>query len=51
LTTLQPNERKAFILRNMCEMSGRQAANEMEISESRVSQLYKSAKEKLANYV
>jgi RNA polymerase sigma factor for flagellar operon FliA len=51
LQTLQPNERKAFILRNMCDMSGRQAAAEMNLSESRVSQLFKSATEKLANYV
>lgn len=51
LITLQPNERKAFILRNMCEMSGWQAADEMEVSESRVSQLNKSAKKKLECYV
>lgn len=51
LKTLQPNERRAFILRAMCEMSGRQAATEMELSESRVSQLYRMASEKLADYV
>jgi len=51
LKALQPNERKAFILRAMCDMSGRQAAAEMELSESRVSQLYKAANEKLADYV
>ncbi len=49
LKNLQPNERKAFILRNMCNMSGQQAADEMGLSESRVSQLYKIAKEKIAN--
>ena len=51
LKTLQPNERKAFILRIMCDMSGRQVATEMGLSESRVSQLYKTATGKLANYV
>ena len=51
LKTLQPNERKAFILRIMCDMSGRQVATEMGLSESRVSQLYKTATEKLADYV
>lgn len=51
LKTLLPSERKAFILRAMCDMSGRQAAAEMELSESRVSQLYKAANEKLADYV
>ncbi|MFA6014925.1 MAG: sigma-70 family RNA polymerase sigma factor [Gallionellaceae bacterium] len=51
LRMLDPKERKAFILRIMCDMSGRQAADEMGISESRVSQLYKSASEKLAEYV
>lgn len=50
LQTLQPNERKAFILRIMCDMSGLQAATEMGLSESRVSQLYKSAAGKLANH-
>lgn len=51
LKTLLPSERKAFILRAMCDMSGRQAAAEMELSESRVSQLYKTANEKLTDYV
>lgn len=51
LKTLQPNERRAFILRAMCEMSGRQAAAEMELSESRVSQLYRKASEKLSHYI
>lgn len=51
LHTLQQNERRAIILRIMCDMSGRQSATEMRVSESRVSQLYKSATEKLANYV
>jgi len=31
-------------------MSGQQAATEMKLSESRVSQLYKTATEKLASY-
>lgn len=51
LKLLKPKERKAIILRVMCEMSGQQAAAEMGLSESRVSQLYKSATEKLAKYV
>ena len=51
LKLLQPNERKAIILRTLCDMSGRQAAIEMDLSESRVSQLYKAAIEKLANYI
>jgi RNA polymerase sigma factor for flagellar operon FliA len=51
LKILQPNERKAFILRIMCDMSGRQAADEMGLGESRVSQLYKMATEKLASCV
>jgi RNA polymerase sigma factor for flagellar operon FliA len=51
LKNLQPNERKVFIMRNMCDMSGRQAATEMGLSESRISQLYKTATGKLANYV
>ena len=51
LKTLQANERTAFIMRNMLDMSGRQVATEMEVSESRVSQLYKSATEKLALHV
>lgn len=51
LETLRPNERKALILRIMCDMSGQQAASEMGVSESRISQLYKTATEKLASYV
>ena len=51
LKTLHPGERKAFILRIMCDMSGRQAADEMGLGESRVSQLYKTATEKLASCV
>jgi RNA polymerase sigma factor for flagellar operon FliA len=51
LKTLQPNERRAFILRAMCDMSGREASIEMKLSESRVSQLYKAASGKLADYV
>jgi len=48
LNTLSVNERRAFILRVMCEMSGQQAAQEMGVSESRVSQLHKAAAEKIA---
>lgn len=51
LSTLPIKERRVFILRVMCEMSGQQAANEMGLSESRVSQLYKAATEKLDDYV
>ena len=51
LKTLLPSERKAFILRAMCDMSGREAAAEMKLSESRVSQLFKAANEKLADYI
>ena len=51
LHTLLPNERKAITLRVMCDKSGRQSATEMRVSESRICQLYKSATEKLANYV
>jgi RNA polymerase sigma factor (sigma-70 family) len=51
LKILHPSERKAFILRTMCDMSGQHAATEMGVSESRVSQLYKSATEKLASFV
>lgn len=51
LKTLQPNERKVFIMRAMCDMSGPQTASEMELSESRVSQLFKTANAKLADYV
>jgi RNA polymerase sigma factor for flagellar operon FliA len=48
LKDLLPDERKAFILRMMCDMSGKQAATEMGVSVSRVCQLYKSATEKLS---
>ena len=51
LRTLRPSERQALILRTLCEMSVQQAAAEMEISESRVSQLCKKATEKLARYM
>jgi len=51
LKNLLPNERKAFILRNICDMSSRQTATEMGLSESRVSQLYKTATEKIANHM
>jgi RNA polymerase sigma factor for flagellar operon FliA len=51
LKNLQANERKAFILRNMCNMSGQQVAVEMGLSESRVSQLYKIATEKIASNI
>ena len=51
LKLLRPNERKALILRTMCDMSVLQTADEMGISESRVSQLYKRATEKLARYM
>lgn len=49
LKVLSINERRAFILRVMCDMSGQQAAEEMGVSESRISQLHKVAAEKLAN--
>lgn len=49
LKTLSVNERRAFILRVMCDMSGQQAATEMGVSESRISQLHKVAAEKLAD--
>lgn len=51
LRTLRPNERRAIILRTMCDMSVLQAAAEMGVSESRVSQLCKKATEKLASYI
>lgn len=51
LHTLQPNERKAIILRIMCDMSGRQSAIEMSVSESRICQLYKSATGKLSSCI
>lgn len=49
LKTLSVNERRAFILRVMCEMSGQQAAAELGITESRISQLHKAATKKLAD--
>ena len=51
LKTLPIKQRQAFILVAMSDMSGRQAAIEMGLSESRVSQLYKAASDKLADYV
>lgn len=51
LKFLSANERKAIILRTMCDMSVMQTAAEMGVSESRVSQLYKKATEKLASYI
>jgi len=51
LKTLQPNERRAFVLRVMCDLSGVQTAIEMGLSESRVSQLHKMAAEKLDVYI
>ncbi len=51
LKDLPIKERQAFILRAMSDMSGRQVANELGVSESRVSQLYKSATDKLADHM
>ena len=51
LKYLLPNERRVFVLRNLCDMSGRQAATEMGLSESRISQLYKTAADKIASYL
>jgi len=51
LKVLASSERRAFVLRIMCDMSGQQAATEMGVSESRVSQLYKTATAKLASCV
>jgi RNA polymerase sigma factor FliA len=51
LKTLPAKQRQAFILVAMSDMSGRQAAREMGLSESRVSQLYKAATEKIASYI
>lgn len=48
LKNLTVNERRAFVLRVMCEMSLRQAAEELGVSEGRISQLTKIAGEKLA---
>lgn len=48
LKTLTVNERRAFIMRVMCEMSVKQAADELGVSEGRVSQLSKVATEKIA---
>ena len=51
LQTLRPNERQAIVLRTLCDMSVQQAAAEMKVSESRISQLCKKASEKLARYM
>lgn len=51
LRILRPNERRALVLRTLCDMSVLQTAAEMGISESRVSQLYKKATEKLVRYI
>lgn len=51
LKTLLPNERRAFVLRALCDFSGREAAAEMGLSVSRVSQLYHAANAKLADFV
>lgn len=48
LKQLQKMERRAYILRELCEMSGRQAAQELGVSESRISQLCKLARTKIA---
>ncbi len=47
LKNLSVNERRAFILRIMCEMSLRQAASEMNLTVGRISQLTKAAAEKI----
>lgn len=48
LKDLTVNERRALILRVMCEMSVRDAAAELNVSEGRISQLVKIAGEKIA---
>ncbi|OIQ87253.1 RNA polymerase sigma factor FliA [mine drainage metagenome] len=48
LKSLSVAERRAFILRVMCDMSGREAAVEMQVSASRISQLTKIAGRKLS---
>lgn len=47
LKNLTVNERRAFILRIMCDMSLRQASVELGVSEGRISQLTKIAGEKI----
>ncbi len=49
LQTLTVNERRAFVLRVMCDMSLRQASEELSVTEGRVSQLVKSATKKIAD--
>jgi len=51
LRSLPANERRAFILRTLCDMNGQQTATEMGVSESRVSQLCKMATVKLSSNV
>lgn len=51
LRTLRPSERQAIVLRTLCDMSVQQAAAEMNVSESRISQLCKKATEKLSRYM
>ena len=48
LKILTVNERRAFVLRVMCDMSVRQAAEELGVSTGRISQLAKMAGEKLS---
>lgn len=48
LKTLTVNERRAFILRIMCDMSLQQAAEELNVTQGRISQLSKAATKKLA---
>ncbi len=50
LKHLPDNERRAFILRIMCDMNLHQAANEMSLSESRISQLVKAAAKNIHTY-
>jgi RNA polymerase sigma factor FliA len=49
LQTLTVNERRAFVMRTMCEMSLRQTAAEMCLTEGRVSQLVKMATKKISD--
>lgn len=48
LKTLEASERRTFVLRVICEKSGRETAGELGVSESRISQLLKSASDKIA---
>ena len=48
LKEISVNERRAFILRVMCDMTVRQAAVELGVAPSRISQLTKSAGQKIA---